>query len=441
MKTRVFHRFISLSAALLLFIWGTGHAADGPIQKGDPFQAVAEKKAPSVEELTSEALSNSPLVHAARLRLAASRELIEPASTLPDPELEFSFVENIRSISSLGYVKSELMLKQGLPFPGKRSMRGKTAGAEADSEYAALIDIERQIVREIRTLYAGLYALDSEISALGIARELLKMLEATAAARYSAGEGDQEAQIKAQLETSRILERVDDIAAERKGMVAQLNRLLGRSKNDPIGKVVSLVAAGLPGGFPEKAGHLALLNTPALYLKKATVKAAEYRLESARLDFWPDFFGGIGISLDRENNPETILSLGMTLPVWRKNKQKPLERAAAHKLEEAKRNLEELEISIRSEIVGLIAKWDRDQEQIRRYRDAIIPQTSAALDSARASYLSGRADFSVVIEDYNLWLEARTQLARRESERFITRAGLDALIAPYPSNEKKGNTT
>nr|CBX28735.1 unknown protein [uncultured Desulfobacterium sp.] len=72
------------------------------------------------------------------------------------------------------------------------------------------------------------------------------------------------------------------------------------------------------------------------------------------------------------------------------------------------------------------------------YKDAIIPQTSAALNSACASYLSGRADFSVVIEDYNLWLDARTQLARREADRYITWAGFDALTAPLPSNDKIG---
>ena len=77
-------------------------------------------------------------------------------------------------------------------------------------------------------------------------------------------------------------------------------------------------------------------------------------------------------------------------------------------------------------------------DQINRYRDAIIPQTSAALNSARASYIAGRADFSVVIEDYNLWLDARAQLARREADRFITWAGIDALTAPFPWDEKKG---
>jgi len=394
--------------------------------------------APPVDELIAEALERSPAVGAARSRVAASKELVEPASTFPDPELEFSLEENISSLSSPGFVKGEIVLKQEFPFPGKRSVKEKTAGAESEMEFAGLVDIERQVTRDIRTSYARLYALDSEAGALDVARELVKMLEATAAVRYSTGEGEQESQIKAQLESSRVLERMADIAAERKETAAGLNRLLGRSGSFPVGKIISLPAVSLQQEGLQRMETLALENAPVLFLKKAALKAAEYRLEAADLDFWPDFFAGAGIGFDNEYDPMAIISFGLTLPVWQNSKQKPLKRAAAHKLEEARKNLREAETAVSSEIAALTARWSRDHEQMNRYRDAIILQTSAALDSARTSYLAGRADFSVVIEDYKLWLDARTQLARREADRFVTWAGFDALIAPFRLDDKKG---
>jgi hypothetical protein len=64
-----------------------------------------------------------------------------------------------------------------------------------------------------------------------------------------------------------------------------------------------------------------------------------------------------------------------------------------------------------------------------------VPQTSAAVDAARFSYLAGRGDFSTVVEDFELWLEARTQLARRESDRFAVWAELESLVAPVPGRE------
>jgi outer membrane protein TolC len=441
LRVKIILRFIVLLALLILVLHGNGDAADKRVDTTAPSDATKKEEnelAPPVDELIAEALEKSPAVGAARSRVAASKELVEPASALPDPELEFSLEENISSLSSPGFVKGEIVLKQEFPFPGKRSVKGKTAGAESEMEFAGFIDIERQVTRDIRTSYARLYALDSEAAALAVARELVKMLEATAAVRYSAGEGEQESQIKAQLESSRILERMADIAAERKETAAGLNRLLGRPGSSPVGKIISLPTVSLQQEGLQRMEDLALANAPALFLKKAALKAAEYRLEAADLDFWPDFFAGAGIGFDNEYDPMALVSFGLTLPVWQNSKQKPLKRAAEHKRDEAKKNLKEVETAVSSEIAVLIARWNRDHEQINRYRDAIIPQTSAALNSARASYLAGRADFSVVIEDYNLWLDARTQLARRESDRFITWAGFNALTAPFRSDEKKG---
>jgi len=392
--------------------------------------------APQVEELVAEALEKSPVINAARSRFAASRELILPATALPDPELEFSLEENVRSLSSPDFDKGEIVLKQAFPFPGKRSVRGKTADAESEMAFAGFVDIERQVTKDVRTNYANLYALDSEAAALDIAEELINMLEATAAMRYSTGEGEQESQIKAQLESSRLLERRNDIDAEREKMAAGLNRLLGRSGKYPVGKITSLPQVSLKYEDLENLEALALANSPAIFVQKYAVKAAEYRLESAGLDFRPDFFAGVGIGFNDQYDPMALASFGITIPAWQNTKQKPLQRAAGHQLEAAKNGLREAETAIISEIAGLVAKWNRDQEQIRRYRDAIIPQTSAALNSARASYMAGRADFSTVIEDYNLWLDARTQLARRESDRLITWAEVDALVTPFPSHQK-----
>lgn len=428
MRIKIIIRLAALLVLLIPLLHGNGYA----VETNDAASA------PPVEDLVAAALENSPAAGALRARFAASKELVEPASSLPDPELEFSLEENISSLSSPVFGKGEIIIKQAFPYPGKRSTLEKTAGAESEMEYGNLIDTERQITKDVRTAYASLYAIDSESAALNIALELVKMLEATAAMRYSVGEGEQESQIKAQIELSRLNERMNDIAAERSGMTAMLNRLLGRSGKLPVGKVRALPQISISHEGIESLEKSALANSPSVFIKKAAIKSAELRLESAELDLRPDFFAGAGVAFDSEYDPMLVLSFGMTLPVWQKSKQKPLWRAAGHKLEEARKNLKETESVISSEVASLYAKWNRDREQIIRYREAIIPQTSAALNSARTSYIAGRADFSVVIEDYRLWIDAVAQLARRESDRFVTWAAIDALTASFPPHENKG---
>jgi hypothetical protein len=63
-----------------------------------------------------------------------------------------------------------------------------------------------------------------------------------------------------------------------------------------------------------------------------------------------------------------------------------------------------------------------------RFREAIVPQSSTALDAARSSYLAARGDFSTVVEDFGLWLEARVQLARREADLYAAWAGMQRLL-------------
>lgn len=452
MKLNLIFRLVVISMTLLFLSFGNSNASDKPNEtkasldtlEPDSLKSkevtIADQGpyAPPIEELVSEALEKSPAINAVKDRFAASKELITPASALPDPMLEFTLEENVSSLSSPNFIKGEMMLKQELPFPGKRSTLGKSAGAESEMEFANLVYTNRQITKDVRTIYAELYSIDSELDALKLAQELLKMLEATAAVRYSTGEGDQESQIKAQLEQSRLLEKVTDINAKRKEMSSELNRLLGRQGNHSIGKVVALPIVSLTQQDLEKSQQLALANAPSVLLKTYAVKAAKYKVESADLDFRPDFFIGAGIGYDNDYEPMALLSFGITLPIWQNVKQKPLKRAADLKVDESAKLLEEAKLAVSSEITNLIARWNRDQKQVVIYKDAIIPQTSAALNSARASYLSGRADFSVVIEDYNLWLDARTQLARREADRYVTWAGFDALTALLPSNEKQG---
>ncbi len=452
MKLNLILRLFLISMAMFSLSLESSSASDTPketaasvdtlkpdsLKPAESTLAPQDSFAPPVEELVTEALEKSPAINAAKARFAASKELILPASALPDPMLEFTLEENVSSLSSPNFIKGEMMLKQELPFPGKRSVRGKSAGAESEMEFAGLVYANRQITKDVRTIYAGLYAIDSEIEAIKLAQELLKMLEATAAVRYSTGEGDQESQIKAQLESSRLLEKVTDINAKRKEMSAELNRLLGRPGSHSIGKVLALPIVSLTQEELEKSEQLAFTNAPSVLLRTYAVKAAKYRLESADLDFWPDFFVGAGIGYDEDYEPMALLSFGITLPVWQNIKQKPLKRAANLKVDESAKLLEEAKLAVSSEIINLIARWNRDQKQLVIYKEAIIPQTSAALNSARASYLAGRSDFSVVIEDYNLWLDARTQLARREADRYITWAGFDALTAPLSSNNKQG---
>jgi cobalt-zinc-cadmium efflux system outer membrane protein len=424
-KIRVFLIRLCVGLALLRTspLWAQPQA--------EPKQEVA----PPVEQLVAEALARAPSVAAMQAKLSAAHELISPAGALPDPMLDFTLQDVAFPRWTVGSEEMSMIgpgYEQELPYPGKRDARREAAGAEAAVRAADLEQLRRELAAQVRTLYARVYALDRERAYLEASREMLEMLSATVAGRYSVGETDQEAVLKAQLEVSRLAERLEDVAAERAGLVAALNRILDQSGAAPLGRVQELPKPNVP---PPPWEDLAVRASPEVAVHEASVAAAEKRVALARLDFKPDFTAGAAVGLRGGFDPAVVLRFGVLIPMWRKEKQEPLLHAAENDLATAQAELCDAEATARSAAAKLAAEWRRANRQIDLYRQAIVPQSSAALDAARAAYLVGRGDFLTVVDDFNRWLDARVELSRREADRFATWAEVQALTGENAGKE------
>jgi outer membrane protein TolC len=396
--------------------------------------AAGAAPAPPVEQLVAAALDRAPSLEALRFRLAAAREMVAPAGALPDPMVEVVLLDMSFPKYTVGSDQMSMIgpeVRQDLPWPGKREARRAVARAAVASRGAEVEQLRRQIAMQVRTLYARVFALDREREYLGAAREMLDMLAATAASRYSAGEDNQEAVLKAQLEASRLGERIDDLAAERATLVAALDRLLDRDGSEPMGVAAALPAVAPP---PPPWDELAIARSPEVAVRQAEVTAAERRAAVAQLDLKPDLTTGAAVGLRGGFDPSVTLRFGMTLPVWRKEKQAPLARAADMETEAARADLADAKTQARADAARVAAEWDRAVRQVERYRQAIVPQTSATVDAARAAYLTGRGDFLTVVDDFNRWLDARVQLAAREADMYSAWAQFQALAG---STEKE----
>ncbi|MCC6156495.1 MAG: TolC family protein [Deltaproteobacteria bacterium] len=389
--------------------------------------ASADESAPPIEELVAAALANSPMIAAQRARLGAALEFVSPAGALEDPMLEtggaFAVMDGEPEFST-----ATLELSQEIPLGGQRGMRRDAASADADARRVALVRTEREIAMNVRMAYAELYELDREIAYLAAAREHLKLISAAAAARYAAGESDQEALLKAQIAVSRLMERQAELDSERAVLVAEMNRLLDRSGDAPLGTV-----AGLPEiEWPAWADESVAPTTPDVREREAGIEASEHRRDAAKKDLWPDLIVGVGGGVERNwvdggQMPMGMARLGITLPIWQAARQRPMIRAAEQERAMAAAEKRDAEATARSALTRLRAGWQKTNRQVTLFREAIVPQTHAALDAARAAYLAGRGDFSMVVEDFNMWLDARVELAGREAERYRIWSELDAL--------------
>jgi outer membrane protein TolC len=169
-------------------------------------------------------------------------------------------------------------------------------------------------------------------------------------------------------------------------------------------------------------------------VKAAQIGAAGAQLRATRLDLRPDFLLGMGIGFRGDFDPVASFRFGIELPIWQGRKQRPLIRAAEAELVRAQEEARDARAIARTMAVSLQAEWQRADEQVLRYTESFVPQTSLAFNAARLAYLGRRGDFSTVIEDFSLWLEARRGLAEREAERHVAWAAIQALFQPAPSD-------
>lgn len=418
----------------LSFAVGAAYAEEAP---GALAPSASEAARPNeLDALVDEALDHTPSLAALRLRLLAAKERIGTSSTLPDPTLEISAQE----IGVYRFARNSSFLleyRQGLPYPGKRAARKEASQAEAAIQGVLLEDLQRKVVAEVKTGYAEIYALDAELRSLKDAAAIFETLAGAGAARLATGQAEQTQYLKITVEKARLDERRLDLEGERAKWLSALSRLRGAPEERELGEILALPE--LPE-VAETAQEAAQQNASEVAVGLAYQRLGESRVREARLDQEPDFMLGLGAGMDGMPQPMIMLRFGFELPVWGKRKQAPLLRAAGFESQAARQDLLEAQARTRAKARQLYTQWRRDTALVAHYRDALLPQSLAALQAAQASYRSARGDFKEVAEALALRLQVQAQAARREAERFITWAALEELTVPIAQRAKKGET-
>ncbi len=406
-----------------VFIWLALIAANAPAQ---------QPAAPPLEELLQEGLAANPSGVVLRLRLEEARTLVAPAGTLPDPVAEFQLQD--ADFPSFTVGKEEMSMagvgvRQNLLYPGKRRSAKAQAASQVAVAEAELSRWQLEYAREVGTLYARLYALDRELEALAAGQAFLQVLSETAKVRYAAGLAEQEAVLKAELSRAALAVRETDRRTARQQAEATLNRLLGREHFTPVGEVRSLPALSTPP--PPWPEHL-LVQAARLRLAEARVQAAEREVEAFRAELRPNLEAGAFLGSRGQFGPVVSLSFGVEWPLFRREKQRPQLAAAELRRNAAQAELAAERLALQEALTSLHARIAQTTAQVERYQQEFLPLAAAALDAARASFLAGRGDFATVVEDFNLWLDARVQLAGWQAEDFAARLDLACCLGLVP---------
>ena len=388
-----------------------------------------------LNSLVEQALRSNPSIWEARKKWAASTKRPSQVASLPDPEVSFGSMSsgNPLPYSTIGggpLSWASFMFKQKIPWPGKLNLKGDIAETEAAQKAQLYQAVTLEITRRLKTAYFELSYIHQAISILNRYRDLLQKLSRIAEAKYTVGEGLQADVLRSQVEISLIMERLELLGQQRESAQARINTLLNRSPDVVLPQPVQVenTAVELPFSL-EKLYLMAREQNPEIEAERLEIQKASLQLDLAKKEFFPDLSISTSYLLRGgpfDNMYEYRLGLEIPLYFWRKERFRVEENV--EELERSKHGyqskLQQVTFSIKDAYIGARTA----QRLIRLYRQGIIPQATASLDSALSAYGVGSLDFLALIDNSLTVLNYELQYEEETRDYFQNLVRLEELL-------------
>ena len=385
---------------------------------------------PALQQLIDQALENNPEIKAMQRRFDMMRARIPQAKALDEPMLSIGYMGNITPFQVQKGDPSSgrtIGISQDLPFPGKRSLRGKVASSAADAEWWAFEQTRRNVVAEVKDAYFDLYYLTKAVQIVSKTKTLLEQFTKIAEVRYSVGKGIQQDVLKAQVEFSKLIEQETMLEQRKQIAEARLNSLLYREPESPL----EVPAELKPRDFPYGLGQLnetAVANYPDLKAQRRKIEGAQYAIQLAKKEFYPDFSVGFTY-VNRPAMPEMYgMNIGIKLPVYYAQKQRPALTEANASFEAEKRSLENTTTLLMFKIRDKYLAETTARRLLSLYSTTIVPQSSLSLESAIAGYEVGRIDFLTLLDNLVTLLNYELSYYEQLSNEEKAVAALEPLV-------------
>jgi cobalt-zinc-cadmium efflux system outer membrane protein len=395
-------------------------------------QEVTEKKIILVE-LIREALDRNPQLQATRDAWQASLKAIPQAKSLPDPMLSYSYFG--QSIETrLGPQRNKISLSQKLPFFGKLSLKGKIAESTASVFQEHYKAVEAEIVLKVKTAYFSLYWFDKALDINKEEKEVLKRLAKIAEKKYETGDASQQDVLKAQLEISKVTDKILQLEQGRRSVVAQLNALLSRPQDIPLGDTEEISLSEFEINLDELY-ETARKERPEMKEARYHIERSEINLKLTKKNYFPDLqimFDYIDIGEGTTSHPDDgrnawMGSIGINVPLWRQ-KLRAAEAEAAIRLKATRENYENVENETLSRVNELFFEVKTAQDQVKLYKYSLLPQAEQAMKASEVGYLAGKVDFLSLLDSERMILQLKIGYFKAATDFEKSLAGLERIL-------------
>lgn len=384
------------------------------------------------------ALAAEPGQQALEARAAAFGERAVVAAALPEPTLRVglnNFPLESGGFSTEGMTQVTLAYRQAFPA-GRTRMLGSARFELLGEQMSANAEARARGVRmATRSAWLELYFLQRAGALIGESRPFFADLAEITRSMYSVGRKTQQDVLRAELELSRLDDRMIDVERRRSRAQAALAEWIGEEARRPA-------ASNFPhwAVIPPLADlRQGLKGHPVLAAADAEIDARETDVKIADERSKPEWALDVGYGYREgylaSGEPRSdFVTVGVTvgLPFFRNESVDATLTAALKERSAASASRLQIERELLRQLDTEYAEWQQLTRRLSLYDERILDQVRDQAEAALLAYQSDAADFADVMRAYIDYLNARIEHIRLNVDRAQAYAVLANLggLAP-----------
>ncbi len=383
----------------------------------------------------------------------AMRETGVASATLMDPKLKvgvgglpvdsFKFDEDPMTNISVG-------LMQQFERGSTLELQQKKANQQADGLSLQVHARELDVANNMTQLWLELGYQQQAEQVMLENRRLMKEMENFIQTNYSIGKSEAQDLLNAQLQVSKLDEKLQANAQMQRRLTAQLSEWLGsdwliNNSNQGSKKLTAsnqlkwdLLNQKLPSGSDTTKHYQQLSQHPMVKMADVSISTNQTQVEIAEQAYTPQFGVEVAYAYRQSDNmrgePASDLVsayLTMDIPLFTGNRQDKNLAAAQHQVGAARSQKDTLLTKMNAQVNTLLIDRVNLTQRLERYQSTLLPQVNARIRAVERGYQNNTAQFNDVIMASTDELALRLEQQRLITDLNIVNSNLAALLGGF----------
>lgn len=350
--------------------------------------------------------------------------------TLPDPKLRLGmFNVPLDTFSTTQEATTQLRVGLQQAFPKGDSLKIKQQESRwlSQASLARADDQDLKITRDVRDTFLNMYYEIAAVKIINDSRVLFKDLVTITQAHYAIGRVNQQDVLRAELELSRL----DDRIAQAKGKENEYRAVLAQWIHEMAYQPVSKKFPKLPK-LPDVSDINKILTShPSVEREEYKLKAANSLVNLAKQDYKPGFDAFVeyrkrfGDNPNGSSRPDMMAAMvTLDIPLFTKNRQDKEVAASVKKSDAAQYRLDDKLRDMKRLLERSLAAYNRLNNRYKIYQNDLLQSAKSNSNASLNAYQSGVTEFTTLMRARITELDVQLADMRVRVDRARAKASL-----------------